>query len=185
VVIAQIMSMTPLTIRPVRLADADAIAAIYAPYVTDTVITFEYDPPDAAEFRARIERFTATHPWLVAERGGAIVGYAYGSPYRTRAAYRWVAEAGIYLAREAQGGGVGTRLYEALCTALADAGYVVVLGVMTLPNAASEALHRRCGFRDVGTQPGIGYKFGRWHDVGFWQRDLAERTGDPGELGIR
>ncbi len=171
--------MSGATIRRVRAADAAAIAAIYAPYVTDTVITFEYDPPDAREIAARIERYTPTHPWLVVERGGVVIGYAYGSPYRSRAAYQWVAESGIYLAPDAQRGGVGTALYEALCTALAKLGYVAVLGVMTLPNPASEALHRRCGFRDVGTQPGIGFKFGRWHDVGFWQRDLAPRGEAP------
>jgi L-amino acid N-acyltransferase YncA len=170
-----------LVIRPVRPDDADAIAAIYAPYVTDTAITFEYEAPDAAEMRDRIARFTPTHPWLVAERDGRVIGYAYGSPYRTRAAYRWVAEAGIYLDTGTRGGGIGTMLYEALCTALAEAGYVAVLGVMTLPNPASEALHARTGFRDVGTQPGIGFKFGTWHDVGFWQRDLAPRTADPAD----
>ena len=166
-------------IRAVLPADAAAIAAIYRPYVTDTVITFELDPPDAAEMARRIAAYTPTYPWLVAERDGAVVGYAYGSPYRTRAAYAWVAEAGIYLARDACGGGLGTALYEALCAALADYGYVAVLGVMTLPNPASEALHRRCGFRDMGTQPGIGFKQGGWHDVGFWQRDLAPRGTAP------
>ena len=165
--------------RSVVAADADAIAAIYAPYVAETAITFEYDEPDAAEIARRIAAYTPTHPWLVAERGGAVIGYAYGSPYRARAAYRWVAESGIYLAAEARGGGIGTALYEALCAALRDYGYVAVLGVTTLPNLASEALHRRCGFRDVGTQRGIGFKFGRWHDVGFWQRDLAPRSATP------
>ena len=166
-------------IRPVRAEDAAAIAAIYAPYVTDSAITFEYDSPDAIEIAERIARYTPTHPWLVAEHEGTVIGYAYGSPYRTRIAYSWVAESGIYLARGAGGGGVGTRLYEALCAALADYGYVAVIGAMTLPNPASEALHARCGFRDVGTQPGIGFKFGRWHDVGFWQRDLAARDTNP------
>ncbi len=171
--------MNGVAIRPVATADAEAVAAIYAPYVAETVITFEYDAPDAAEIARRIAAYTRTHPWLVAERDGRVIGYAYGSPYRTRAAYRWVAESGIYLAAEAQGGGIGTALYEVLCAALADYGYVAVMGVTTLPNPASEALHRRCGFRDVGTQPGIGFKFGRWHDVGFWQRDLAPKTATP------
>lgn len=171
--------MSGAVIRPVRAADADAIAAIYAPYVAETAITFEYDVPDAAEMAGRIARYTATHPWLIAERDGRVIGYAYGSPYRSRAAYAWVAELGVYLDRAAHGGGVGTALYAALCTALRDRGYVAAMGVMTLPNAASEALHRRCGFRDVGTQSGIGFKFGRWHDVGFWQRDLGRRGDNP------
>jgi phosphinothricin acetyltransferase len=166
-------------VRPVRLEDAAAIAAIYAPYVADTVITFEVDVPDAAEMAARIARYTPTHPWLVAERDGVVIGYAYGSPYRTRAAYRWVCESGIYLAADTRGGGIGTALYAALIDALTDAGYVAVLGVMTLPNPASEALHAKLGFRDMGTQPGIGFKHGAWHDVGFWQRDLAPRSDTP------
>ena len=172
-------------IRPARREDAVAIAAIYAPYVRDTVITFEIDPPVAAEIERRIAACSASHPWLVAERDGTVTGYAYASPYRARAAYAWVAEAGIYLDRAVLGGGIGTALYAALCDALAARGFVAVIGAMTLPNPASEALHRRCGFREVGTQPGIGFKHGRWHDVGFWQRDLAPRTARPALPGAR
>ncbi|WBO23560.1 GNAT family N-acetyltransferase [Sphingomonas abietis] len=168
-----------VTIRPVRVGDAEAIAAIYAPYVTDTAITFELDPPDAAEMRARIERITLTHPWLVAERDGVVAGYAYGAPYRTRSAYRWVAETGIYVSREARGGGIGTPLYRALLDELERRGFVAAMGVMTAGNPASSALHERLGFIDTGTQPGIGYKHGGWHDVVFWQKDLAARTTEP------
>ncbi len=174
-----------MIVRPVTLEDAAAIAAIYAPYVTDTVITFELDPPDAAEFRRRIEHITATHPWLVAERDGAVVGYAYGSTYRTRAAYRWVAETGIYLSGAAQGHGIGRELYHALLEELARRGFVAAMGVMTAGNPASTTLHERLGFRNVGTQPGIGFKHGAWHDVVFWQRDLAPRLGAPPEPQLR
>jgi phosphinothricin acetyltransferase len=170
-----------MTIRPAALTDAEAIAAIYRPYVTDTVITFELDPPDAAEMRRRIETVTATHPWLVAERDGVVVGYAYGSTYRTRAAYRWVAETGIYLAADAHGLGLGKTLYEALLAALAERGFVAAMGVMTAGNPASTALHERLGFFHAGTQPGIGFKHGQWHDVVFWQRDLAPRQDAPPE----
>ncbi len=166
-------------IRPVTLDDAAAIAAIYRPYVTDTVITFELDPPDEAEMRARIERTIPTHPWLVAERDGLMLGYAYASTYRTRAAYRWVAETGIYLAGAAHGRGIGRSLYAALLAELERRGYVSAIGAMTANNPASTALHERLGFRDAGTQQGIGYKHGAWHDVVFWQRDLAPRTIDP------
>jgi L-amino acid N-acyltransferase YncA len=170
-----------LVIRPVAPEDAEAIAAIYRPYVTDTVITFELDPPDAREMRARIERIVPTHPWLVAELDGAVLGYAYGAPYRTRAAYRWVAETGIYVADAARGRGIGAPLYRALLDALARRGFVAAMGVMTAGNPASTALHERLGFVDTGTQPGIGYKHGGWHDVVFWQKDLAPRTAEPGE----
>ncbi|USI73276.1 GNAT family N-acetyltransferase [Sphingomonas morindae] len=169
----------PALIRPVRREDAAAIAELYRPYVTDSVITFELAAPDEGEIGARIEAITHAFPWLVAEREGAVIGYAYGSPYRTRAAYRWVAETGIYLAPAAQGQGLGRLLYGALLDALAAHGYVAAIGVLTLPNPASEALHAALGFRPAGVQPGIGFKQGRWHDVGFWQRDLAPRTADP------
>jgi phosphinothricin acetyltransferase len=170
-----------MTIRPVALTDAEAIAAIYRPYVTDTVITFELDPPDAAEMRRRIETVTDTHPWLVAERDGVVVGYAYGSTYRTRAAYRWVAETGIYLSAAARGLGLGRTLYEALLAELTTRGFVAAMGVMTAGNPASTALHERLGFFHAGTQPGIGFKHDTWHDVVFWQRDLAPRQAPPPE----
>jgi phosphinothricin acetyltransferase len=170
-----------VTIRPVAPGDAEAIAAIYRPYVIDTVITFELDPPNAAEMQARIARITPTYPWLVAEVDGAVLGYAYGAPYRTRAAYRWVAETGIYVAEAARGRGVGTPLYRALLDELARRGFVAAIGAMTAGNPASTALHQRLGFVDVGTQPGIGFKHGAWHDVVFWQKALASRTTEPRE----
>ena len=166
-------------IRGATPADAAAIAAIYAPYVAETTITFEDEPPDAAEIAARMARLMPTHPWLVAIRDDAVVGYAYAYPYRARAAYRWVAETGIYVDRAACGTGVGTPLYEALLQALTDAGYVAAIGALALPNPASEALHARLGFRAAGVQTGIGFKHGRWIDVGFWQRDLAKRSAEP------
>ncbi|HLZ79066.1 MAG TPA: GNAT family N-acetyltransferase [Sphingomonas sp.] len=170
-----------MIVRAVSPDDASAIAAIYRPYVTDTVITFELDPPDAAEFRKRIMQVTATHPWLVAALDGRVVGYAYGSTYRTRPAYRWVAETGIYLDGTAHGHGIGRALYTALLDELTRRGFVAAMGVMTAGNPASNALHERLGFRHVGTQPGIGFKHGAWHDVVFWQRDLAPRLDDPPE----
>ncbi len=169
------------TIRPVTPDDAAAIAAIYRPYVADTPITFELDPPDADEMRARIERTVPTHPWLVAEMDGAVLGYAYGTTYRTRAAYRWVAETGIYMAENARGRGIGAPLYRALLDELARRGFVAAMGVMTAGNPASTALHEQLGFVDTGTQPGIGYKHGAWYDVVFWQKDLAERIAEPRE----
>jgi L-amino acid N-acyltransferase YncA len=166
-------------VRPVRLDDAAAIAAIYAPYVTDTTITFELYAPDAAAMAERIATVTRMHPWLVAEEDGAVLGYAYGYPYRARPAYRWVAETGIYLAQAAHGRGIGGTLYAALLEALASAGYVAAIGAIAMPNDASVALHERLGFTHSGTQTGIGFKQGGWHDVSFWQRDLAPRSRDP------
>jgi len=170
-----------LVLRAAAPADAGAMAAIYAPYVTDTAITFELDPPDADAFAGRIATVTRDFPWLVAERDGAVIGYAYASRYRERAAYRWVCETGIYLARDATGRGVGGRLYEALLDALEAWSYVAAIGVITLPNRPSVRLHERLGFEHVGTQPRIGYKNGEWRDVGFWQIDLAPRRKSPPE----
>ena len=168
-------------IRPVALEDAAAISAIYAPYVTDTAITFELDPPDAAEFVERIARVTATHPWLVAEHDGVLLGYAHAHSYRGRAAYRWVAETGIYMATEARGRGMGTPLYAALLDLLTRRGFVAAGAAMTAGNPASSALHDKLGFTKAGTQPGVGFKHGAWHDVVFWQKELAPRTEAPAE----
>ena len=170
-----------LVVRAVRPDDAAAIAAIYAPYVRDTAITFELDPPDAAAMRGRIERVACRFPWIVAERDGAVLGYAYADLYRTRAAYRWAVETTVYVARDHPREGIGRALYGSLIDRSAAAGFVTALGVIALPNAASVALHEATGFVHVGTQRGVGYKFSGWHDVGFWQRDLAPRLPDQPE----
>lgn len=146
--------------------DAAACAAIYAPHVTDGVASFELVAPDAAEMARRME---AAHVWLVHERGG----YAYASPHRAREAYRLTVETSVYVAPEAQGQGVGRALYEALLGDLRDRGFAVALAGITLPNEASVALHEATGFAPVGVFRGIGWKFGAWHDVGWWQRRLA------------
>ena len=149
------------------------------PYVTDTPITFEIDPPDGDEIGRRIATVTAAFPWLVAEEEGVILGYAYADRFRARAAYRWVAETAVYVAREQVGRGVGRSLYDALLRLLAEQGYVAAIGAVTLPNAASAALHESAGFVRTGTYERVGFKLGGWHDVGLWQRDLAPRMDAP------
>lgn len=158
--------------------DADAIAAIYAPYVADTVISFEDVPPTAAEMAARIERLTKTHAWVVAEHGGEILGYAYGCPHRERAAYRWATEVSVYVHPRHQRRGAGRALYETLFGLLADQGYRIGLAGIALPNDASVRLHEACEFEPVGVYRGIGFKHETWWDVGWWQRDLARDSGD-------
>jgi phosphinothricin acetyltransferase len=155
-------------IRAATVADAGAIADVYAPYVRETAISFELDPPGATEMAARIAKVLPAHPWLVAENEGRGIGYAYGSRHAERAAYRWSATVGIYLAREAHGRGVGRALYAVLLAALKLQGYHAVFGGITLPNAASVGLHEASGFKPVGVYREAGYKFGRWHDVGWW-----------------
>lgn len=172
--------MAPVTIRhadPER--DAATCAAIYAPYVGSTAISFEERPPTAAEMAERMERIAATHPWLVAEGGGEVVGYAYGCPLRERPAYRWTAEVTVYVAGDRHRNGIGGDLYEALFERLREQRFQVAFAGITLPNPASVALHEGLGFASVGLTPRIGWKLGDWHDVGWWQLELLSPGGGP------
>lgn len=165
-------------VRPSRPDDARAIAAVYAPYVTDGVVSFEADPPDAAEMARRMAEGGGLYPWLVAEIDGRMAGYAYAGPFRVRAAYLWAVETTVYVARAAHGRGVGRALYAALLDMLTRQGFTEAVGVIALPNGPSVRLHERSGFRLVGVNERVGWKHGRWVDVGVWQRALAT-PGDP------
>jgi phosphinothricin acetyltransferase len=169
------------TLRLARPADAEQLAAIYAPMVRETVISFESDPPGAAEMARRVEATLATHPWLVAERDGVILGYAYASHHRTRSAYRWAVDVTAYVHADARRQGVARRLYAALLALLALQGYYTAFAGITLPNAASVGLHEALGFEPLGIYRTVGFKFGAWHDVGWWQRTLREGDGIPEE----
>lgn len=173
--------MTDLSYRFAGVQDAAAVAAIYAPYVRDTVVTFETETPDADEFAARIAKIGATHPWLLAELDGRAAGYAYATEYRTRAAYRWSTEVTVYLAANAHRRGIGRGLYARLFALLRAQGYVNAYGGVTLPNAASVGLHEAMGFTPIGVYRHVGYKHGAWHDVGWWQLALRERPEPPQE----
>lgn len=166
-------------IRDASPADAGACAAIYAPYVTDSAITFELDPPSAAEMGRRIADAATTHAWLVLEEGDRVVGYAYGGPYKARAAYRWACEVSIYLEPGRRRTGSGRALYEALFARLRRRGFRTAVAGMTLPNAASEGLHRAMGFEAVGTYRKIGWKHDSWHDVAWMQCPLGANDEDP------
>ena len=159
--------------------DAAACAAIYAPYVEDGPTSFEERAPDAAELAERIARSKETHGWLVAEAGGAIAGFAYACPHRSRPAYRWSVDVSVYVAAGHQGEGHGRRLYEALLANLRECGFRVACAGITLPNEASVALHERLGFEPVGVYRGIGWKAGAWRDVGWWQLELTPPGDEP------
>lgn len=165
--------------------DGAACAAVYAPYVLDTPISFEEEPPNAAELARRIELTSARYPWLVAEEDGTMGGYAYATEHRSRAAYRWAAEVTVYIAPQHQRRGLGRALYRALLDLLVRQGVQVAVAGITLPNDASVGLHEACGFKPVGVYERIGWKAGRWWDVGWWELELIER-GDrpPPELGL-
>ena len=150
--------------------DAAACAEIYAPFVRDTVVSFEEEAPSAEEFEGRIRSTQATHPWLVLEDASVVVGYAYASTHRTRASYRWAADVTVYIGPSHRGMGVGRRLYTELLDRLRAQRFQVACAGITLPNDASVGLHERFGMTKVAHFPEVGFKFGRWIDVGYWQR---------------
>ena len=176
-----------------RLATPDdvlGIADIYAPVVEHTAISFEAVPPTEHELARRLRDTMPQYPWLVAiDTDGAehaphdppgaahVLGYAYGHRFAERAAYGWSVETSIYVRENAHGQRIGTTLYETLLTLLASQGYQQAFAGIALPNPASVALHEAMGFEHVGTYQDVGFKFDRWHDVGWWQRPLTERTG--------
>lgn len=170
-----------LTVRDATERDAAACAAIYRPYVTDTAITFETEPPGPAEMAARIAAAASRHAWLVLADGEEVVGYAYGGPFKARASYRWSCEVSVYLEAGRRRTGGGRALYTALLERLAGRGYRTAVAGMTLPNPASEGLHRAMGFEPVGTYRRIGWKHGGWHDVAWMQRALAGAADPPAE----
>jgi L-amino acid N-acyltransferase YncA len=174
------MTLALPRLRLAREDDADGVLAIYGPVVRDTVISFEMVPPSASEMQERIRTTLETKPWLVAEADGALAGYAYAGTFRARPAYQWTAEVTVYLHPDWQGRGVGSALYRALLAILRTAGYRSAVGGITLPNPASVALHERLGFRPVGVFAAAGFKFGEWHDVGFWQLELGSDTAPSG-----
>lgn len=168
------------TIRLATVDDAAAMLAIYAPVVRATTISFELEPPSLDEFRRRVADTLAARPWLVCEDRGAILGYAYASAYRARAAYQWCVETSVYVAPASQGQGIGRGLYRSLFALLALQGYYNAYAVITLPNPASVGLHTALAFRPIGVFHHVGYKLGRWHDVAWYVRDLQpDRTSPP------
>ncbi|MEU8222744.1 N-acetyltransferase family protein [Kribbella sp. NPDC048915] len=168
-------------VREATAADAAACAAIYAPYVQGTAITFELEPPTVEEMAERIANAQATHAWLVLEDEGAVVGYAYGGPMKPRPAYRWSCEVSVYVAPGHHGTGAGRKLYSALFERLSERGFRTAVAGITLPNPASEALHKSLGFEPIGRYRNIGWKLDSWHDVAWSQRALAVLPDPPQE----
>ena len=166
----------------IRLAsedDAQAVAAIYAPIVRDTPISFEIEPPAGADIAQRIRTTLAQYPWLVCEREGAVVGYAYASQHHVRAAYQWSVNVSVYIDERCRRTGVGRELYTALFRILVEQGYYNAYAGITLPNAGSVGLHEAMDFTPVGVYRQAGFKCDRWYDVGWWQRSLKEKTAPP------
>lgn len=163
-----------MNLRDAIPEDAAAIAAIYNPYILDTTISFEEDAVPDDEMARRIGDVQAAGlPWLVAEDEGVVIGYAYATKWRVRHAYRHSVESSVYLAPAAARKGVGTALYEVLLERLRAGGYHLVIGGIALPNEASVALHEKMGYVKAAHFKEVGFKFGRWLDVGYWQKTLA------------
>ena len=165
-----------MEIRLAKPSDARSLLDIYAPYVENTAITFEYEVPTIGDFAIRIEKTLEKYPYLVAEEDGVVLGYAYASTYYARAAYDWAVELSVYVSQEARGKGVGTKLYDALEDLLEQMGYIHFLACISLPNEASLALHRKRGYQQVAHFPKIGYKFNRWNDIVWLQKSLDKEA---------
>ncbi|MFN2463587.1 MAG: arsinothricin resistance N-acetyltransferase ArsN1 family B [Candidatus Dormibacteria bacterium] len=170
-----------MKVREATENDAEACAAIYAPYVLDSAVSFEIDPPTPDEMAARIATSLGTHAWLVLEDEGRVVGYAYGSRFKSRAAYRWACEVSVYMEVGKHRHGGGRALYEVLLDRLRQRGFRMAIAGMTLPNDASVGLHESMGFEPVGTYRRIGFKHGAWHDVAWVQRELIPGDATPEE----
>lgn len=166
------------TIREAIPDDAAQIQAIYAPIVSATTISFELEPPSVDDIRQRILHTAPKLPWLVCERD-EILGYAYASQHRSRAAYQWSVDVSVYVHEQARRMHIGRALYTALFKILALQGFFNAYAGIALPNPASVGIHESLGFVPVGVYRGVGYKLGAWHDVGWWQLALTQRTDNP------
>ena len=168
-----------MKIRTANFSDASAIAAIYAHYVHRTAITFVAEAPTAADFVSRLS--DPRYPFLVAEKNDRVVGYAYASMFRTKAAYRWDVELSIYLAPGIEGEGIGSLLMEGILSAVEKQGYLNAYSCITLPNERSVNLHKKFGFEELGRFPHSGYKMGQWHDVIWMGKNLMTSDDEPEE----
>jgi len=170
------------TIRMATPGDAGPVAEIYGPVVARTPISFEVDPPAAAEMERRIRAVLGFAPWIVCEEDGRVAGYAYASRHHERAAYRWSVDVSVYVREGSRRSGVGRALYGSLLPLLRLQGFCAAHAGITLPNEASVRIHESLGFRPVAVFPRVGFKQGAWHDVGYWQLELRERRGPPPTL---
>ena len=155
---------------------------IYRPFVENTAVSFETEVPSLEAFTQRVEAYASAAPWLVAMQGDELVGYAYATAHRSRGAYRWSQETTVYVHPNQRKKGIARSLYSKLLTLLKFSGYKNALGVITLPNEASLALHQKMGFVHLGEMPDIGYKLGTWHTTSWWSLNLQEEGFVPGEI---
>jgi L-amino acid N-acyltransferase YncA len=166
-------------VRLAHIRDAGPIAAIYAPIVATSATSFEVEPPSPEIMAERIAHTLPTYPWLVSEDAGAVVGYAYASQHRARAAYQWSVDVSVYIHEGSRGQGIGRALYSALFALLRAQGFANAYAGITLPNPGSVALHEAMGMTAIGVYRHVGYKLGAWHDVGWWAGALQSLPEPP------
>ena len=168
-----------IVIRPATIADGEQIRAIYRPYIDETVISFEYELPALEEIQRRIAYTLPERPWLVSERDGEIVGYVYAGQHSERKAYQWATDVSAYINADFHRKGLGRAMYTSLFALLKLQGFYNIYAGITLPNASSVGLHEAMGLVPVGVYEKVGYKFGKWHDVGWWQLHLQPLPDEP------
>jgi len=161
-----------MKVRSVTVDDAAQIREIYRPYIEESPISFETEAPSEEEMKRRIQTMTLTHPWLVLERDEKVVAYAYAGIFKARAAYDWTVETTVYVHQDLHGQGLGQKIYLALFDELRKRRIVNAIAVIALPNDPSVLFHERLGFRHAGRLAGVGFKLGRWWDIGYWQLHL-------------
>jgi phosphinothricin acetyltransferase len=166
-------------IRVATADDSESILKIYAPYIENTSYTFETEVPSIDSFKTRISAYLENWPWLICEIDGVIAGYAYGARHRERVAYQWSLESSVYIHDEYQGRGVARALYTALISILRLQGFRNLYAVINLPNDKSVSFHEKLGFEYFATYKNVGYKLGRWKNVGWWQLQLNEYSMEP------
>jgi phosphinothricin acetyltransferase len=159
--------------------DAGGVLAIYAPFCSSSYVSFETTPPSEPQIRDRIARITPNYPWLVCEIDGDVAGYVYASQHRERAAYRWAADVAVYVADAYRRRRVGRALYTSLLSLLRTQGYYQAYAGITLPNPGSVGLHEAMGFEQIAVFQSVGYKLGRWLDVGWWRLQLMPKSDNP------
>lgn len=176
---------TSITIRMANPADAQALLNIYAPYVINTAITFEYDVPSVEEFASRIAHTLEKYPYLIAEEGGNILGYAYASPFHDRPAYDWAVETSIYVDQNIKHRGIGRKLHDALESTLREQGILNMNACIAYPPEEDEHLdknsvefHAHMGYRFVGEFYKCGYKFNRWYNMVWMEKLIGEHLSD-------
>jgi phosphinothricin acetyltransferase len=168
-------------IRIAAPSDAAAIASLYAPIVRETIISFETEPPTAEVMAERIAKTIPMYPFLVAERDGELIGYAYSGQHRERAAYRWSVDVSVYISANARRSGAGRALYNKLFEILRQQNFRSAFAGIALPNDASVGLHEAVGFEPLGVYKEVGFKLGDWRDVGWWRLALSNAPGEPEE----